>query len=109
MTQVVVIFIMDDNNLPILHSQYHGGWWPGDTWSQGIGSHGIGLVCLEYSRWCSLLMCNDTLQDLIIVLFGHCSSKNVFVNIYNQLNIKNHQYQQLRTLVPEAGISDRDK
>ena len=39
----------EDKNVYIPHSQYHGSWWPGNAWSQGINSHGIDLVCLEYS------------------------------------------------------------
>ena len=48
-------FLMEDRDLPILHSQYHGCWWPGDARSQGISSHGADLVLLKYSsfttRW----------------------------------------------------------
>ena len=35
-------------NSLILHSQYHGCWWPGDGRSQGITSHNIDLIVLEY-------------------------------------------------------------
>ena len=31
-------------DLPILHSQYHGCWCPGDAWSQDINSYDIDLV-----------------------------------------------------------------
>ena len=31
------------------YSQYHGCWWPGDMRSQSISSHGIDLVCWDYS------------------------------------------------------------
>ena len=32
-----------------IHHQYHGFWWPEDTRSQVISSHGIELVLMEYS------------------------------------------------------------
>ena len=32
---------MDDEELPILHSQSHGCKWPGDTRSQGISNQDI--------------------------------------------------------------------
>ena len=31
------------------HCQYRGCWWPGDARNQGISSHGIDHVCLQYS------------------------------------------------------------
>ena len=40
---------MEDKDLLILQSQYHGCWCPGDTRSQGISSHGIELVWRDYS------------------------------------------------------------
>ena len=43
MTQEVEI-LKEDKDLPILHSQYHGCWYPGDARSQGISSHDIGLI-----------------------------------------------------------------
>ena len=39
---------MEDKELPALYMQYHGCWWPGDTRSQGISSHDIDLILLEY-------------------------------------------------------------
>ena len=38
---------MRNEDLFILHNQYHGSWWPGDTRSQGISSHGIDIVFLS--------------------------------------------------------------
>ena len=35
---------MEGMDLAILYNQYHGGWCPGDTRSQGISSHDIGLI-----------------------------------------------------------------
>ena len=32
-----------------MHSQYHGGWWPGDARSQGISSNDIDLVIPKYA------------------------------------------------------------
>ena len=32
---------MEDDDLLILHSQYHGCWWPGYLKSQGINNHDI--------------------------------------------------------------------
>ena len=42
-------FSEKDKELFILHHQYHGCWWPGDTRSQGISWHCIILDILEYS------------------------------------------------------------
>ena len=44
-------FFKNDKDLLILHSQYHGFWWPGDSRSQGISSQGIDPVFLEYSSF----------------------------------------------------------
>ena len=44
-------FLMEDINLPIWHTQYHCGWWPGNARRQGISSHGIGLFIPEYSSF----------------------------------------------------------
>ena len=40
---VDLIFFIEDQNPLILHSEYHGCWWPGDR-SYGIGGHCIDLV-----------------------------------------------------------------
>ena len=40
---------MEDKNLFVLLSQYHGCWWPGDTGSQGISSHDMDLILSEYA------------------------------------------------------------
>ena len=37
-------FLKQDQDLNILHIQYHACWCPGDERSQGISSHDIGLV-----------------------------------------------------------------
>ena len=37
-------FLVQDQDLPSLHSQYHGWWCPGDARSQGISNHDINLV-----------------------------------------------------------------
>ena len=42
---------LKDKNPFILHCQYHGSWWPGDTRIQGISSHAIDLILLEYSSF----------------------------------------------------------
>ena len=47
--QVVIITPMEDKDLFVVSRQYHGCWWPGDSRSQGINSHGIVLVLPEYS------------------------------------------------------------
>ena len=44
-------FWMDAENLSILHSQYHGYWWPSYTRIQGISSHDFDLVMLEISSF----------------------------------------------------------
>ena len=41
--------VMEDKDPYIPHGWYHCCWWPGDARSQGISSHGIDLVLLEYS------------------------------------------------------------
>ena len=35
---------MENKDLPILHSQDHGCWWPGDARSQGINNRDIDLL-----------------------------------------------------------------
>ena len=35
---------MQDKDVPILHSQYHGWWWPGDARIQAIINHDIDYV-----------------------------------------------------------------
>ena len=49
--QVVEICLAEERGLFILHNQYHFSWWPGDTRRQDINSHGIGLICMEYSHF----------------------------------------------------------
>ena len=49
--QVVEICLAEERSLFILHNQYHCCWWPGDTRSQDISNHGIGLICMEYSHF----------------------------------------------------------
>ena len=39
--------LVEDSFIP--HSQHHLCWYPGDTQSHGISSHGIGLSCREHS------------------------------------------------------------
>ena len=39
-----------DNDLSILHNQYHCCWWPGDTRSQGITNNDTDLLDTEYSQ-----------------------------------------------------------
>ena len=39
----------EEKNIHIVHRQYHGWWWAMDARSQGINSHSIDLVCLQYS------------------------------------------------------------
>ena len=43
--------VSKDKNQFILHRQYYDHWWPVDSTSQGIYSHGIELVHSEYSRF----------------------------------------------------------
>ena len=68
-------FLTEEKDLRILHSKYHGCWCPGDLPGQGIYSHGIDLVLIEYtglstgriradsrfapSQWETALLCND--------------------------------------------------
>ena len=42
-------FFVEGKDLLILHTKYHGRWWPGDVRGQGINSHGIDLVLSQYS------------------------------------------------------------
>ena len=38
-------FLKEDKDRFILHSQYHGCWWPGNTRSQGISSVVLTQLC----------------------------------------------------------------
>ena len=49
MPQPIEILIDYHKNFTVMHIQYRGCWWPGDTRCQGINSHGVELVCTEYS------------------------------------------------------------
>ena len=42
-------FHMEGKDLCDIYIQYYGCWWPGDSRSQGINSHGIVLVLTDYS------------------------------------------------------------
>ena len=44
MMHVVEILPQVNKNLPILHSQYNGCWYPGDARSQSINNHDIDYV-----------------------------------------------------------------
>ena len=55
-------FPVEDKYLPILHTQYHGCWCPGDSMNKGINSHGFGLDFPEYSG-------NSTNQKIRIFLW----------------------------------------
>ena len=44
---VLEIIPHERQDLFILHSENQGCWWPGNARSQGISSHGIGLIHLE--------------------------------------------------------------
>ena len=44
-------FLIEGEDLFILHNQYHCCWWPDNTRSQGISSNCINLVLLEYSSF----------------------------------------------------------
>ena len=48
MAQVVEILPQKDKDLPILHSQYHGCWCPGDPKNQDISYYDIELVKPRY-------------------------------------------------------------
>ena len=66
-------FLRVDKDLFILHSQYHGCWWPGDARSQGISNHDIDLFLSEYSSFRAVRVkicpfsctCNITIKSLI--------------------------------------------
>ena len=69
-----------DNDLPFLHSQYDGYWWPGDSWSQCISMHCIWtnqtvsllfksrLLCPQaismHFHWFTFLMIFDCMQSV---------------------------------------------
>ena len=42
---------MEDRNMFILQSEYHGCWWPGNARSQAISSNNIDLVIPDYSSF----------------------------------------------------------
>ena len=43
MTQIKSFFVQD-KDLPSLHTQYHGYWWPCDAGILGISNHDIDVV-----------------------------------------------------------------
>ena len=50
----IKFFLLEFKGLPMSHCQRHGCWWPGDEGSQGISSHGVDPVSLEYSKPCTV-------------------------------------------------------
>ena len=55
-----------DQDLHILHSQYHGCWCPGDVSSQGINSHDIDLVNTLRPRQDGRRFPNDTFKRIFL-------------------------------------------
>ena len=49
-------FLVEDKDLPILHSQFHGCWGPGDERSQGISNYDIYYVEPECFGACTLMV-----------------------------------------------------
>ena len=47
--RLLKFFYREDKDLFGMHNQYHGCWCLGDTRSQDISSHSVGLVCQEDS------------------------------------------------------------
>ena len=41
--------LLEDKGSVILHSQWHGCWWPDNARTQGISSHGIIHIILQHS------------------------------------------------------------
>ena len=62
---------MEDKNLFVLHSQYLGCWWPGDTGSQGISSHGMDLILPEYADVNSRRVNGNSLEMSHNILSSH--------------------------------------
>ena len=58
---------MQDKNLPILHSQYHGYCFPGDARSQRISNHDIDYVEPEWFHPC-MLRVDTTAADGLVTL-----------------------------------------
>ena len=59
--------LMEDQGFFILQSQYHGCWWPGDRRNQGISSHDVGLVCLEYSSFSTRSVNITTVYSIVFI------------------------------------------
>ena len=100
---------MEDKDLFILHSKCHCCWWPGDTRSQGISSHGIWpshsrvFQFQHYKGWCFIEACNDdvipkcfvryySIIRIFFLMMGydalilqHIPSRAFFTNIFNSL------------------------
>ena len=51
MVLAVLIFPWGRQGLSVLWNQYHSGWCAGHARAQNINCNGIGLVCLEYTRF----------------------------------------------------------
>ena len=67
-------FLIEDENLFKLLSQYHGCWWPGNARSQCISGHGIDLVVPQHSGFVT------TRVDFILIDRGFCCCGFVMVN-----------------------------
>ena len=61
--KTVVEIYVHKRHIPVLLCHYYGCWWPGDTRSQGINSHGSGLVLIKYSA--GLKACPGLARDIL--------------------------------------------
>ena len=48
-TAHVMATLVKDGDMSVLHGQYHGYWWLGNTRSRGTRSHDVALFIPEYS------------------------------------------------------------
>ena len=85
-------------------SQYYGCWWPGDIRSQGISTHSIGLVHLDYSSHGINRVNDDCSEGLIFISYTWCicTSSNKSFKYFFVL------FQTCRTLIDQAFLDCSD-
>ena len=89
----VIVFLEEDKDLPVLHTQYKGCWWPG-----GIKSHAIDLVCSVHEKhwtWsmsrpkCLMRHYDDVMMTMLVSQIT--SLTVVYSIVYSGVNQRKHQ------------------
>ena len=72
------LFLVEDEDQLIPHSQYHWCWWSGDARSQGISSHDIELGIPVYSTFSSRMVNTSAPWQMAFISCISHTSSNAF-------------------------------